>query len=187
LGKDHLSSYPEISVEKWKINAGYRIEIRKYMKKIMEAETIEIQLPAKVKYAATLRMISSMIAHRMDFQASSIEDIRIAVGEAVVNIIGHAYDDEDKSNLIKVQYLVYPNKLVVIIEDFGKGFDYPFTQLYLSRKKKSRKRENLGMRLIKALMDEVEYDSRLNKGTEVRMTKYTTENETRNNGAAKGI
>lgn len=158
-----------------------RIKKERDMKKITEAEIFKIQLPAKAKYAAIVRTVSVMIAHRMGFQISSIEDIRIAVGEAVVNIIWHAYDDEDKSNQITARYLIYPDKLVVVIHDFGKGFDYRFTQLYFSRKKEGNKGGNLGIRLIETLMDEVEYDSNLKKGTEVRMTKYRTENETRSN------
>lgn len=74
---------------------------------------------------------------------------------------------------MNVRFLIYPKKLVVIIKDFGRGFDLQFVQHYIKRADVGvPEKVGLGIFLIKTLMDEVEYDSSIDKGTQVRMTKY---------------
>ncbi|MCH8904608.1 MAG: ATP-binding protein [Bacteroidetes bacterium] len=144
------------------------------MKKAMELKTINLELPAHAKYLVITRQVGTMAANMMGFQKEYIEDLETAIGEATINVVLHAYkEDSLPYKFLKVQYLLYPDKLFVLIKDHGCGFDHHFVQQYVERKKADIPEQvGLGIFLIKSFMDEVEYDSNLNRGTQVRMTKY---------------
>lgn len=144
------------------------------MIKKKEAQIINIECPAKAEFAGFVRSTSSLLVKGLEFSREKQEDFSIAIGEACVNVIRHAYNGNlSNNNLINVRFLVYPEKLVVITKDFGRGFDLQFVQRYIKRTDVGvPEKVGLGIFLIKTLMDEVEYDSSIDKGTQVRMTKY---------------
>jgi len=140
----------------------------------VEAELISIELPAKTEYLAIARLVASLVCKRMGFSVEKEDDMKIAVAEAFINAVKHAYQNNHKPiRRTNVRYLLYQDKLAVVVKDFGKGFDPCFVQLYIRRDDAERpERVGLGIFLIKTLMDEVEYDSSPATGTQVRMTKF---------------
>ncbi len=111
---------------------------------------------------------------RADFSEAKGEEIQIAVSEVYINIFRHAYKNCHKGiKRAQIRFLCYPEKLVVVTKDSGQWVDPYFTQEYVRRKDaKKPEKVGLGIFLIKTLMDEVEYNSTLSSGTQVRMTKY---------------
>jgi len=144
------------------------------IKQAKEAETVNIDIPASVEYLIIARLVTSLVYKRMGFSTEKEEDITIAVVEAYINTIKHAYQNNHKhTRRTNIRYLLYHKKLAIVIKDFGKGFDPCFVQLYVRRDDVERpERVGLGIFLIKTLMDEVEYDSSPATGTQVRITKY---------------
>jgi len=144
-------------------------------KSVKEAEIIDLDTPARAEYLAIIRSVTLLVCKRMDFSEEKEEDIKAAIAEAYINVIKHAYRNSDR-NYIKranIRYLLYPEKLAIVVKDFGRGFDPHFVQLYVKRADTERpEKVGLGIFLIKTLMDEIEYNSTLRGGTEVRMTKY---------------
>ncbi len=66
----------------------------------------------------------------------------------------------------------YPEKLTIIVRDMGVGFDPVFVQQYIKRSDAERPESvKAGLSIITQLMDEVEIDSDIGRGTQVRMTK----------------
>lgn len=149
-------------------------------KQAKQPEVIELRYPCKAEYVGISRLLAAGIASRMNFTYDEIEDIKIAIGESCVNVVHHAYPDEhDEGNDIVVRCLVYPHKLVVIVKDTGRGFDLGFVQKYVKRRDfKKPPKIGLGIFLIKTVMDEVEYDTNLPHGTQVRMVKYLSNSTT---------
>lgn len=143
-------------------------------RRAVEAELINIELPAKTEYLAIARSVTSLVCKRMGFSAQKEDDIEIAVAEAYINVVRHAYSRNHRQiNRTSIRYLLYQEKLAIVVKDFGKGFDPCFVQLYVRRNDAERpERVGLGIFLIKTLMDEVEYDSSPATGTQTRMTKY---------------
>jgi len=138
-----------------------------------QPEIIELRFPCKAKYVGISRLLVSGIASRMNFTYDEIEEIKIGVGEACVNVIQHAYCPPSPGDEIVIRCVVYPHKLATIVKDTGKGFDLNFVQEYVQRPDfKKPDRIGLGIFLIKTVMDEVEYDTNLPHGTQVRMVKY---------------
>lgn len=136
-------------------------------------EAVDLNIPAKTEYMNVVRLSIAGIGEKMDFSVDDIEDIKIAVGEACINSIRHAYQEEAlKENFICIRFLIYPLKLETVVKDNGKGFDTSRIEEYL-RKADNEKIEGigLGVYLMKTLMDEVQYRSSP-EGTEVRIVKY---------------
>jgi len=96
-------------------------------------------------------------------------------------VIQHAYNESKNAlgyKTFRVRYLVYPKRLVIVVKHYGKGFDPHFAMTYVRREKaEETEGTGWGLFLIKALMDEVEIDSTIGTGTEVRMTKYFKKGE----------
>lgn len=143
-------------------------------RRAVEAELINIEIPAKTEYLAIARLVTSLVCQREGFSTEKNEDIMIAVAEAFINAVKHAYQNNHKQiRRTNLRYMLYRDKLAIVIKDFGKGFDPCFVQLYVKRADTERpERVGLGIFLIKTLMDEVEYDSSPATGTQVRITKF---------------
>jgi len=138
--------------------------------------TFELILPVLAEYISIPRRVVEIIAKSASYPQKEIEEVKIALGEAVLNVIKHAYN-KSKNMLgyktYRVRYLVYPKRLVIVVKHYGKGFDPHFAMAYVRREKEEKiEGAGWGLFLIKALMDEVEIDSTIGAGTEVRMTKY---------------
>ncbi len=149
------------------------------IKSAKEAAVIDLDLPASVEYLVIARLITSLVCKRMGFSEEKAEDTTIAVAEACINSIKHAYRNNQKYvKRVNIRYLLYQEestqqKLAIVVKDFGKGFDPYFVQLYIERADVERPETvGLGIFLIKTLMDEVEYDSSPARGTQLRMIKY---------------
>jgi len=144
------------------------------IKQAKEAEIINIDIPARAEYLAIARLVTSLVCRREGFSAEKEEDITIAVAEAFINTVKYAYQNNHKqAKRTNIRYLLYQEKLAIVVRDFGRGFDPCFVQLYVRRNDVERpERVGLGIFLIKTLMDEIEYDSGPATGTQVRMTKF---------------
>jgi len=131
-----------------------------------------LRIPSQTDNLELIRDFVAGIARRVGFNDSEINKIELAVDEACTNVITHAYenkDDQDIDVAVKLDY----QKLTVIVTDRGKGFQFsdvemPDMKNYLAELRVG----GLGIYLMKALMDEVDYKSRPGGKNEVRMAKY---------------
>lgn len=138
-----------------------------------QPEFVELRFPCKAKYVGISRLLVAGIASRMNFTYDEIEEIKIGVGEACVNVIHHAYPQSGLDDEIVIRCFIYPHKLAIIVKDTGQGFDLKFVRKYVQRPDvKKPTKVGLGIFLIRTVMDEVEYDTNLPHGTQVRMVKY---------------
>ena len=134
---------------------------------------IEMRFPAKADYVSVIRLSISGIASRMDFSYEDIEDLKIAISEAVTNVVTHAYDDGGE---VTIGFGVYEDRLEVMVADRGESFDLQEVKKGIGPyNKKTEPIDNLreggfGLFLIEALMDKVEINNKY--GVIVLMTKY---------------
>lgn len=119
---------------------------------VNSTETLIIR--SDVNELAKVATISEEICKRSGLTEDEIDDISIAVTEAVNNAIKHG-NKEDSTKSIKIVFEVETDRIKIRIKDEGKGFQ-------LEEVKDPRKNENLlkddgrGILIMKALMDEVE-------------------------------
>ena len=102
------------------------------------------------------------------FNSRDIFAIELAMGEALSNIIRHAYDGEP-GHKIHLSLTIDEAKLSLTIIDSGRKFDpalHPPPKLDVPRE------GGYGLYLIKKVMDEVTYDTSAPKGTQLDLVKY---------------
>ena len=118
---------------------------------VNSTETLIIK--SDVNELAKVATITEEICIRFGLIEDEIDDISIAVTEAVNNAIKHG-NKEDSTKSIKIVFEVETDRIKIRIKDEGKGFQ-------LEEVKDPRKNENLlkddgrGILIMKALMDEV--------------------------------
>lgn len=140
---------------------------------------IEMKVPAKPEYVGVIRLTVSGLANRLGFSYEEIEDLKVAISEAVTNAVKHAYK-ENETGEVTVGFGLYEDRLEIMIADYGGSFDLksikedigPYDENVPVR---NMKEGGFGLFLIDALMDKVEINN--NNGVIVLMTKYVYENE----------
>lgn len=98
-----------------------------------------------------------------------IDDIKMAVSEAVTNSIIHGYDGE---GVIDLSCSIEGRRVCLVIEDYGKGIENiekAREPMYTSKPKCER--SGLGFTVMESFMDGLEISSQLGKGTRITMYK----------------
>lgn len=140
---------------------------------------IEMKVPAKADYVGVARLSTSGIANRMGFPYEDIEDLKIAISEAITNAVTHAYEKADQGE-ITLGFGVYEDRLEVMVADHGGSFNLDEIKDGIGPYQNDESVEDLreggfGLFLIDALMDEVQINN--NNGVIVVMTKFLNETE----------
>jgi serine/threonine-protein kinase RsbW len=118
------------------------------------------------------------IARRIDFPLEAINQIKTALVEACINAVEHSLSPDRK---IYQRFRVESDRLVVTVSSRGvvpaninNGQGEPGSQPSANGNSGSdltKGRRGWGLKLIRSLMDEVEFE-RVDDGTRLRMTKY---------------
>ena len=125
--------------------------------------TVELRIPSKPEWVAVARLAVAAIANRLPYSVEEIEDLKLAIAEACTNCIQHAVGGET----IDITCEASPSYLRIRVRDHGYG-TRPET---VATKARATPTEGLGIFLIQALMDDVEYNVDPHSGTELVMTK----------------
>ena len=116
-----------------------------------------IELDADIKHLNAFIELANKSAAEMEFDNSSIMQIELALEEAIVNIINHAYPE--KHGKIRFDCVKKDNTLVMSIMDFGIPFDILSAEdPDVNASLEEREVGGLGVFFIKKLMDKVEYE-----------------------------
>ena len=130
--------------------------------------TITIYLQSLSENVAIARVTAAAFAAQMDFTLNEIEEIKVAVSEAVSNVVIHGYEDENGQ--IELSMNLYEDRLEYIITDKGRGI----ADIALARQpsySSDPERMGLGFAFMESFMDELDVTSIINEGTTVRMIK----------------
>ena len=103
-------------------------------------DNILITLPKKSKYISTLRLTSSSIASKLNFNVDSLEDIKMLVSEICIFLIKN-FEKNEKS--LEIKYILKEKGIEISITD--KNIEkIEFDQ------------ENMSMMIVKSLSDKLE-------------------------------
>lgn len=110
-----------------------------------------------------------------------IEDIKMAVSEAVTNAIIHGYEEKETS-IVYVSGILYKDAegyvLQVVIEDTGRGIsDIEKAMEPMFTTKPELERSGMGFAFMEAFMDDVQVESEVMKGTTVTLSKRLGKSE----------
>ncbi|MGQ9805470.1 MAG: ATP-binding protein [Chlorobiales bacterium] len=119
---------------------------------------VELTIQSSVDQLEKIRNFISKAAQAFGFEESESYKIVLAVDEACSNIIRHGYGkNADEKLHIVIQ--TADNRFTVTVNDNGKSYDIrthplPDMEAYLAAKKSG----GLGIKLIRSLVDEIEYE-----------------------------
>lgn len=134
-------------------------------------KTFTLQVPSSTENLALIREFVTTVGAQAGLAENEIAKLELAVDEACANVIEHAYG-HDASKEVIVRANFDGDSITFEIVDTGKGFDpSQIQQEELESLIAKRKDGGLGMRLIKTLMDEVQYEMVPGQKNELRMTK----------------
>ena len=114
------------------------------------------------------------IARRLDFQPEAINQIKTALVEACINAAEHSLSPDRK---IYQRFRLESDKLTVTVSSRGRALISPGAGEQNnghdnnSPAERAKGRRGWGLKLIRTLMDEVEFEP-VDDGTRLRMTKY---------------
>ncbi|MBU0475392.1 MAG: ATP-binding protein [Bacteroidetes bacterium] len=130
----------------------------------------ELTFKSSTDHLHEVRNFVEINGNKVGLSDKTIAHISLAVDEACTNIIKHAYNNLlDKK--IKVKIETSNSQFIVIITDNGKHFDpNKIPEPNIEKNQKMKKGGGLGMFLMKKLMDEVHYNSKVN-GNELILIK----------------
>lgn len=123
---------------------------------------VEMQIPSDPLFERVVRASTDEIGRVLEFSHEQIEDLKLAVSEAVSNAIEHG-NKHSNSKLVMVAFMLDTEKLEIQISDQGGGVD--IEQLDFSPQKVEEVhldgggRRGFGMYLISALVDQYEVSS----------------------------
>jgi len=123
-------------------------------------------LPANVAFA---RVAVAAFAAQLDFTLNDLEEIKVAVSEAVANAIIHGYG-QSPNGIVRVNVTIVGNSLEIKVEDNGKGIDDVRKALQPAFSTDAE-RMGLGFVFMQSFMDRLRVDSSRGKGTRVTMIK----------------
>ncbi|MDD2234753.1 MAG: anti-sigma F factor [Desulfitobacteriaceae bacterium] len=124
-------------------------------------------LPENVSSA---RLLVASVGSQLDLSLNDLEEIKVAVSEAVSNAIIHGYNNAP-DNFVHLEMEITLNQLKVLVIDQGCGIP-DVKQAMQPAFSTDPERMGLGFVFMQSFMDELRVTSEINKGTTVTMVKY---------------
>jgi serine/threonine-protein kinase RsbW len=124
--------------------------------------SVELRIPARAEWVAVARLAAAAVGSRVRFSVDEIDDLKLAIAEACTNCIQRSETIEN----IDIRWDVNPNELRVTVSGDG-----PPKLESVKKPSDETKVGGLGVFLIRALMDNVEYEVEPNRGARLVMTK----------------
>ena len=140
--------------------------------------TFQLHVPSSTENLAMIRDFVGSVGERAGFSEPERVKLELAVDEACANVIEHAYGS-DCTREVTVKATLDPDAIELRVIDNGRGFDpSKVPQDDLDTLVKQHKTGGLGMRIIKSVMDEVQYEIVPGQKNELRMVKKRRKPET---------
>ena len=128
--------------------------------KVSDAPDMRVVLPNRAENVAIVRQALTGIGDAMRLDTGLLSDIKTAVSEACNNVVLHAYDGHEGP--LEVYVCPSEDELDVVVRDEGAG-------IQPNPPEPGAGVQGVGLSLIQALTDRVEFRGAGEEGTEVRM------------------
>jgi anti-sigma regulatory factor (Ser/Thr protein kinase) len=108
------------------------------------------------------------LAHHLGIAEESIGEAKLVVTEAIINGLEHTGDD---AAAVNVEFTMTTRELVVLVRDFGKGFDPSAVEdPDIDKKLGSGDRRGWGLKVMRSLSDDFKIESGAT-GTKITIKK----------------
>lgn len=104
-------------------------------------------------------------------EEGKIGEAKLVVTEAIINALEHSGEE---TPMVKVEFALTSNQLVIYVRDYGKGFDPSSVENPdIQKKLGTRHKRGWGLKLMRSLSDGFHIESG-NRGTRITITKLLT-------------
>lgn len=118
---------------------------------------LQIDVPATCECLSLVHEATRRAALAEGFDPSDAEEIAVAVGEAMTNVVEHAYRGKP-GHAIRLRFLPGPDTLRIELEHRGAAPESLPSGVDLGRLARERRRGGLGVHLMRRLMDRVVHE-----------------------------
>lgn len=123
-------------------------------------DPISLTLPSSPEYVLLARLVMGQTGRLAGLEPEEVYDLKLAVTEAVTNVIRHASVDS-----YEIQYKILPFGVEVSVTDAGGGFNVA------DLTGEPSEHGGLGLAVIRNLVDELVLDSARGGGTRLKMIR----------------
>lgn len=131
--------------------------------KIGFSEPIVLRIPSRSEYVLLARLVVAQVGQMAEFEPEDIYDLKLAVTEAVTNVIRHAAVE-----YFDIEYRVARRAVEITVTDAGGGFDAA------GLTHAPDEQGGFGLAVIQNLVDEVVLDTAAGGGTRLKMIRHAT-------------
>jgi anti-sigma regulatory factor (Ser/Thr protein kinase) len=130
-----------------------------------------------LKHLANFRRQIRRFAKAWNFSEVQVDEIELAVDEAITNAVVHAYEPGEVPRL-ELRASGNADRIVFKVRDFGKAFvPQPVTARQVRRQVADHRRHGLGRFLMQHCMSAVDYRSVPGRYNETQMIKFRLPDE----------
>jgi len=134
----------------------------------VEGDYIALSLPSKPNYLGLLRTVVGRAADLLGFSEEEKQNLMLAVNEGCANIIRHCYKMSPDQK-IDVTLRILPDRFEVELRDYGTYREVEGREGLCGEEWEPG---GLGLKIMKDLMDSVEFRPAESEGTLLTMVKY---------------
>lgn len=116
------------------------------------------------------RMLATALGAQLDLPINELEELKVAVSEAVSNAIIHGYGN-NPNYFVTLEFEATAEKIIIQVIDKGCGIP-DVKQAMQASFSTDPERMGLGFIFMQSFMDELNVQSEMNNGTTVAMVKY---------------
>lgn len=130
---------------------------------------VAVELAAIAENVGVARLLAAMVAAQAAFTVAEVDEVKLAVSEAVTNAIVHGYQG-DSSRAVRMEITLADGLLQIIVADDGRGIE-DIALAMQPAVSSDPDRMGLGFCFMETHMDQLEVESEVGKGTRVVMRK----------------
>ncbi len=145
----------------------------------LKLNSVMMTMQSKAVNVALARSMVAALASQCDaVTVNALEELKVAVSEAVSNAIIHGYENqEDKQLTLRADLL--EDGILIAVEDEGVGIAN-IAQAMEPSYSQDPERMGLGFAFMQSFTDRLEVESAPGRGTTVRMFKYFCQGDQKN-------
>lgn len=132
--------------------------------------SMRLEFPANSDNERLARNVAAVFIIELDPTLDELSEIKTAVSEAVTNAIIHGYNEGEGT--VVLEGYIRGDEVEFVITDSGKGIeDIEKAREPLYTGKPEMERSGMGFTIMETFMDKVSVESKVGKGTTIRMSK----------------
>jgi len=132
--------------------------------------SFDLSVKASLENLQEIRSYIDKVGASLGICESALEDLRLAVDEAVTNVVIHGYGDLEGN--VDIHMEANGDSVIITIRDRAKNFDPSHVGVpRLDTALKDRPLGGMGIFLIRKMTDEAEFKPLPGGGNEIRMVK----------------